>query len=584
MLHFTTIEHGPNRYILMPYAPYGDLEVFLHCGIEPGPERRKQYDFDKRFNKVKNNDITLALLAQCWSLADALHWLHNGIKIENSSSTVFCAHMDLKPANILIKQDEDEKSVVGMWVISDFGISVLEDQKDKEEVEYGSIGDYIKLLTMNTRPKRIEGTYQAPEVKLSEDIFGLPSHLTPDQRGVGRKSDIWSFGCILSEVLAFSLGKDPRDSLVREFQAARREAPGNDYFYSEKDSFLNVASAPKEYHVRLSVLLWLDKLCKRAAAPQRWVDCFVGTIKSILVVDTEYRPDSGELLKLVGHVKHHVSRSLGSEAVSCSILEPKPLVVAGPRSPGINDSQTPPCRPPPQKPVNTPSSSPKSDNHNSALKVYRSTTFEQEVIHSNDDLHSNTFEQNMVDEDNNKECVTRDNLDLDQQYRKENASAGNFNAVPSALEGSNSLTSGDENTNPRQKTRPVVPGQKREDRSESDRIASSGTMSSHSSSFSNPVRARGIMVEPAVPMSPTPSICVGLPKPLGSSLKITPNWGLPDWTIATSFLLRCPLEPHSRRPGQPGVAPVLSWPQSPLSLSCAKESIVRKPPQKQMGD
>jgi hypothetical protein len=46
-------------------------------------------------------------------------------------------------------------------------------------------------------------------------------------------------------------------------------------------------------------------------------------------------------------------------------------------------------------------------------------------------------------------------------------------------------------------------------------------MSSHSSSFSNPVRARGIMVEPAVPMSPTPSICVHLPKPLGSSLKIT---------------------------------------------------------------
>jgi serine/threonine protein kinase len=119
VLQLATVEHGPKLYILLPYAKYGDLGDFLHCGI--GPDKKINYNFDYRFNKVRNNDIRLPLLHQCWVLADALAWLHTGIAIEKSSSTVFCVHMDLKLANILIQ--DDPKSAVGKWMISDFGIS-----------------------------------------------------------------------------------------------------------------------------------------------------------------------------------------------------------------------------------------------------------------------------------------------------------------------------------------------------------------------------------------------------------------------------------------------------------------------------
>jgi serine/threonine protein kinase len=316
MLHLATIEHGPKHYILLPYANYGDLEQFLHCGI--GPDRKPKYDFDQRFKEVGNSDCTHQLLRQCWSLANALVWLHTGITIEKTLRNVFCVHMDLKPANILIKSDPD--SVVGKWMISDFGISVLTEETKRQDSEYVSIGDYYSQLTVNTRPKRREGTYQAPEVKLSENVYEQLSNLTPDQKGIGRRSDIWSYGCIFSEVLAFALG---RDKLVIEFQAARKRK-GMDYFFVEKADhghLLVPDNIPKQFEVYSPILTWLDGLCDKATTHQRWVDCYVETIKKILIVDTAIRPDATDLLKLVNHVKEHVATPRRSTPVDCPLLQ-----------------------------------------------------------------------------------------------------------------------------------------------------------------------------------------------------------------------------------------------------------------------
>ncbi|KAF8848231.1 kinase-like protein [Acephala macrosclerotiorum] len=381
MLHLCTIEHGPNRYILLPYAAYGDLEVFLHCGYTAGPEPEKKYEFDNIFKGFEQNvNITFPLLAECWSLANALEWLHKEIKIDKTYDTVFCAHMDLKPANILIVPSDE--SVVGKWMISDFGISVFKKDTQQHDSEYGSIGDYISQVTMNTRPKRQEGTYQAPEVKLAENIFQQSSHLTPDQRGIGRKSDIWSFGCILSEVLAFSQG---RDKLVIEFSKSRGQNARDNYFYDEKftaprqylTTTQNPMSQPKEYVVRPAVISWLDELCTRTASPQQWIDCCVGTIKEILIPDPVKRPDATEVLELLRHVREHVNQSRLSCKIACPILGPK---------------DEPPAPPPP-----TPPASPLAVGSNSSSEprehtgrsigpmVLRSTSFEQEAIHDPDE-------------------------------------------------------------------------------------------------------------------------------------------------------------------------------------------------------
>lgn len=305
MLHLATIKHGLKHYILLPYAEYGDLELFLHCGR--GPTGEIKYDFKKRFNNVHSSDMTLPLLRQCWYLTDALKWLHGGITVEKSSSTVLCTHMDLKPANILIQYDPE--SMIGTWMISDFGISVLKEEAPQQGAGIVSIYDYYSQLTMNSQPKRQEGTYQAPEVKLTEDASKQKSNLTPDQKGIGRRSDIWSYGCIFSEVLAFALGGD---KLVCEYQTARKGQDGKDYFYIEKEDRGHLSApgtGPKQYQVHPKVLQWLDSLCGRPLNSQGWVDCYVETIKHILIVDTQKRPDATKLQVLVEHVKAHVVAS-----------------------------------------------------------------------------------------------------------------------------------------------------------------------------------------------------------------------------------------------------------------------------------
>jgi serine/threonine protein kinase len=386
MLHLGTIEHGKNQFILLPYAPYGDLEVFLHCGQKPNGKR--QYDFNQRFKQASKEDMTLALLSQCQALAHALAWLHNGIAIEDGSSEIFCVHMDLKPSNILIETGGN--STIGKWKIADFGISVLKDDKDRHGAEFVSVGDYTSILTINTRPKRQEGTYQAPEVRISEADINRPVQLTADdQKGIGRKSDIWSYGCILSEVLAFALGKD---GLVREFQA-KRSVNGNDYFYDEvvdkrRSQHLTVSGSntpAKEFCVRPSVLEWLDNISREVASPLQWVDCCAETIKKILVVNTDQRPDSTRLVKLINHIKQHTTASKANSEIPCPMLKnndggPEPTEAAAQVGLGLGYI---PVRLPPREHVPSALTGGKLPQANHPLPtplIVRSSTLGQEKI------------------------------------------------------------------------------------------------------------------------------------------------------------------------------------------------------------
>ena len=170
--HYAVIKHGLNSYVLMPYAKLGDLWQFLNGGEDPGGDR--YYDFPKRFPRLIPENRAEQLIIQCWSIADALVWLHGDITLPEKGK-VPCAHMDLKPNNILI--DEDNRSCVGKWKISDFGLSVID-----ETSEFVTVRDYVSQVSMNTRPKRIEGTYTAPEVKLAGGR---------KEKGVGLRSDVW---------------------------------------------------------------------------------------------------------------------------------------------------------------------------------------------------------------------------------------------------------------------------------------------------------------------------------------------------------------------------------------------------------
>lgn len=300
MKHLATITHGSKHYILLPLADHLDLELFLHCGISD--DGKRLYNFEDRFPSLKGGGLTTALFHQLYLVAHALSWLHSGISMEQSHSRIFCAHMDLRPSNILVENAKG--SPVGRWMLSDFGISVFREDTQKQDSEYVSIGDYYSQITTKTRLRCAKGTYQAPEVTIREPSWDQLSHFSPGQKEVARKSDVWSFGCILSDVLVFELG---RDKLVKNFQVVRKGHLSDDYFYLDKTTSSPSASgSPEQYQVRPWIVEWLQHLPGKFDRPAEWLDCCVATILDILIIDVERRPDANRVLEMTNHICTHL--------------------------------------------------------------------------------------------------------------------------------------------------------------------------------------------------------------------------------------------------------------------------------------
>lgn len=105
-----------------------------------------------------------------YQIASAIEAVHNYFSEEFNLHQIGC-HYDLKPENVLYQN--------GTLILSDFGLSRLAKEADGSRSLYRHGG----------------GEYMAPEsVSIKDDFESLP---------VGRPSDMWSFGCILSEMLTY---------------------------------------------------------------------------------------------------------------------------------------------------------------------------------------------------------------------------------------------------------------------------------------------------------------------------------------------------------------------------------------------
>jgi serine/threonine protein kinase len=118
-------------------------------------------------------------------IATALQHLHS--PPANATTRLYCAHLDLKPDNILIYNDVKNstggKKTLGVWKISDFGVSQIRHPATPPSAE-------PQIITA------FRGTpnYAAPEC----DVLN-----PPERRMQGQAYDIWSLGCIMAEVLTF---------------------------------------------------------------------------------------------------------------------------------------------------------------------------------------------------------------------------------------------------------------------------------------------------------------------------------------------------------------------------------------------
>ena len=156
-------------------------------------------------------------------VAGALAYLHNELFLGPTAEQVCCYHLDLKPQNILVF----EENGVQLWKISDFGISTIkkvQPTEAKSKSQGSKTAAFLKVLRNNDSNierssgvpnSRYEGTYTAPEARKRSDT-------------VTRASDVWSLGCILALVLTFM--DNPRTG-IGDFSDFRLEGKSDDFFY-----------------------------------------------------------------------------------------------------------------------------------------------------------------------------------------------------------------------------------------------------------------------------------------------------------------------------------------------------------------
>lgn len=187
-------------------------------------------------------------------IAGALAFLHDELYLESTGEQLHCYHLDLKPQNILVFEGRDNRDGKSrhIWKISDFGISQMKHIKpngaDVDTDHPVSFMDRIfRPQKQDTNPSsgvdnsRYGGTYGAPEARLTTDK-------------VTRKSDVWSLGCVLIDVLTFL---DNGSIGIEEFGEARAKDRDNDRFFEPTPSHFGTEL---NNMLHSSVTSWLETL------------------------------------------------------------------------------------------------------------------------------------------------------------------------------------------------------------------------------------------------------------------------------------------------------------------------------------
>jgi len=179
------------------------------------------------------NPTMYDLLWEAAELAGALAWLHTEMKVPGEISA--CCHMDLKPSNILIFDLKTQP--VGKWKIADFGISAIRTPKDRSYKSGDSRAPMNMEETIITAAKREPGPYTAPEIR-------------ENGKNIGRRSDIWSYGCILVDIIASKMtGEASLYELTKKRGLSGDVSHCYDHFYRDKALNENIQA-------------WLDDLSK----------------------------------------------------------------------------------------------------------------------------------------------------------------------------------------------------------------------------------------------------------------------------------------------------------------------------------
>ena len=181
-------------------------------------------------------------------LCSALHAVHNFHYPDLDILAIGCHH-DLKPDNILVHKES--------FLLADFGLSTFKDANKASDTSF----------------KQVRGDYVAPECENFQDLS--------ERKVIGRPSDVWSFGCIVLEVMTYAMA-GPKG--VTDFEKERRFKT-DDHIRYRFHHGLGVGSP--------AVTLHLDRLegCIKSRAGGK----LLSLNRDMLNLDAKRRPSAAEL-------------------------------------------------------------------------------------------------------------------------------------------------------------------------------------------------------------------------------------------------------------------------------------------------
>lgn len=235
----TAFSKGATHSFLFPVAD-GDLRKLLDTNY-----------------RVPGFQTEIEIFGSLWGLSSALDAVHNYFFFQLNVQQIGC-HYDIKPRNILFSN--------GMLLLSDFGLSRLRNAEDGSQTTF----------------KQGEGNYMAPECESITEHF---------KRGkIGRASDVWSFGCVLAEILAY-LSVEPvkGPTAVQKFTEERKLKVGSYIVYN--------FFGDKEINPGVRKLL---ERCKQISSGG--LRSLARIVDKILQFDPDQRPLSADVTRLLFHL------------------------------------------------------------------------------------------------------------------------------------------------------------------------------------------------------------------------------------------------------------------------------------------
>ena len=253
----------------------------------------KGFIYSKEFEQ--NCHGVVDLVNEASNLADAIHWLHGGLRIEEK--IIVCCHMDIKLDNILVFLDR-QASHVGWWKISDFGISLMVEREERRAsdrkknnalLSVPSPAGCLARITGSVRvsANRPGGPFSAPEVAMGNQV--------------GPESDIWSFGCILFQILLRGVGGIKLLSDIDEKRGLFENGSVNDHFCQD---------GPNGQHLHPQVVKWLESSLP-SGLPYRDTECAKKCKKAILEalkMSPNERPKAHQLQKTLLRIANGVEQ------------------------------------------------------------------------------------------------------------------------------------------------------------------------------------------------------------------------------------------------------------------------------------